>query len=142
MFEGLDLGVDLLAELVDRHEEGELAVAEGVEDLPVVVADEHRAAVGDQPEAREVAFARVAQGSHGGSHPGGREPGVEQRPHHPQRHEITELVASGAKVAVNGRFAGRLNTGKTVELRFADFFTLDDEGLFTVRDTFFFTPLV
>ncbi len=58
------------------------------------------------------------------------------------RHEITELVASGAKVAVNGRFAGRLNTGKTVELRFADFFTLDDEGLFTVRDTFFFTPLV
>ncbi|CAM5331052.1 hypothetical protein GCM10010329_38030 [Streptomyces spiroverticillatus] len=58
------------------------------------------------------------------------------------RHAITELVASGEKVAVNGRFSGRIKGGQEVDLRFADFFTLDAEGRFTARDTFFFAPMV
>jgi hypothetical protein len=32
--------------------------------------------------------------------------------------------------------------GSEVDLRFADFFTLDAEGRFTERETFFFAPMV
>ncbi|WP_314176409.1 alpha/beta fold hydrolase [Streptomyces winkii] len=58
------------------------------------------------------------------------------------RHAITELVAADGKVAVNGRFSGTVKGGKEVDLKFADFFTLDAEGRFAARDTFFFAPMV
>lgn len=58
------------------------------------------------------------------------------------RHAITELVAEGTKVAVNGRFHGIVKGGGEVDLRFADFFALDPEGRFAARDTFFFAPMV
>jgi steroid Delta-isomerase len=58
------------------------------------------------------------------------------------RHTISELLADGSKVAVAGEFAGTVTGGKEVELRFADFFTLDSAGLISLRDTFFFAPLV
>lgn len=58
------------------------------------------------------------------------------------RHSVTELVADGNKVAVNGDFAGTLKDGKRAELRFADFFTLNPDGLFASRETFFFAPMV
>jgi ketosteroid isomerase-like protein len=58
------------------------------------------------------------------------------------RHTISELLADGSKVAVAGEFAGTVNGGKQVDIRFADFFTLDSDGLISRRDTFFFAPLV
>lgn len=57
-------------------------------------------------------------------------------------HTISEILSDGAKVAVAGEFAGTITGGKTVELRFADFFMLDDTGLIRKRDTFFFAPMV
>jgi ketosteroid isomerase-like protein len=58
------------------------------------------------------------------------------------KHIVSELIVSRNKVAVQGEFNGILNAGKTVQLRFADFFTVDSAGLFDRRDTFFFTPHV
>lgn len=58
------------------------------------------------------------------------------------RHTITELVAEGGKVAVRGGFTGLLKSGERVEVEFADFFTVNRDGLFASRDTFFFTPAV
>ncbi len=57
-------------------------------------------------------------------------------------HTISELLSDGPKVAVAGQFAGTITGGKEVDIRFADFFTLDSAGLIRVRDTFFFAPLV
>jgi steroid Delta-isomerase len=57
-------------------------------------------------------------------------------------HEIAEIVTDGRKVAVHGRFTGTVKSGDTVALRFADFFSLDSDGLFDSRDTFFFAPMV
>lgn len=53
----------------------------------------------------------------------------------------TEVVGEGA-IAVNGTFNGVLKDGSTQQLRFADFFTFDDQGRFATRDTFFFAPMV
>lgn len=58
------------------------------------------------------------------------------------RHDIADVIVAGRKVAVSGTFIGRVRSGKTVDLRFADFFTLNEEGHFATRDTFFFAPLV
>jgi steroid Delta-isomerase len=58
------------------------------------------------------------------------------------QHSISELLANGSKVAVAGEFAGTITGGQHVNIRFADFFTLDSAGLICVRDTFFFAPLV
>ena len=52
--EGADLVFDLVREPVHRDEEGELAVAQGVEDLPVVATRPHRFAVGDEAESGDV----------------------------------------------------------------------------------------
>lgn len=41
-----------------------------------------------------------------------------------------------------GEFGGLLRDGSTVHLRFADFFRVGTDGLFTRRDTFFFAPMV
>jgi hypothetical protein len=35
-----------------------------------------------------------------------------------------------------------LKNGNEVELRFADFFRLDEELLFELRNTYFFSPMV
>jgi hypothetical protein len=64
----------------------------------------------------------------------------EQRLFESGRHSLQCIVAEGARVAVHGEFDGTLRDGQNVRLRFADFFVLDDEGLFEGRDTFFFAP--
>ena len=53
------VGVDVGRDLVDRDEQRELTGVQRVEDLPVVVARPHAAAVGDDAQAREV-VARLA----------------------------------------------------------------------------------
>ncbi|MGJ7416578.1 nuclear transport factor 2 family protein [Streptomyces cinereoruber] len=58
------------------------------------------------------------------------------------RHTVTSVTAAGGAVAVQGGFRGELRDGGTVALRYADFFALSPEGLFTRRDTYFFAPLV
>lgn len=58
------------------------------------------------------------------------------------RHTLSQVTADGDGVAVHGEFAGVLKDGRQVSLRFADFFTLADDGLFARRDTFFFAPMV
>ena len=68
------VGVDVGRDLVDRDEQRELTGAQRVEDLAVVVARPHVAAVGDEPQAREV-VARVADRVERDAHPrptGGR----------------------------------------------------------------------
>ena len=57
-------------------------------------------------------------------------------------HVVATVVANYPRVAVNGQFNGRLRSGSTVSVRFADFFQLDDDGRFVRRDTFFFAPSV
>lgn len=58
------------------------------------------------------------------------------------RHVLTEMVAHGDSVAVQGRFHGVLRSGAEVDLRFADFFRLTRDLTFSRRDTYFFQPLV
>lgn len=57
-------------------------------------------------------------------------------------HVVATIVTNYPQVAVNGQFNGRLRTGTTVSVRFADFFQLDDDGRFARRDTFFLVPSV
>ncbi len=57
-------------------------------------------------------------------------------------HHLSTVVATGSEVAVHGEFRGVLRDGSDVVVRFADFFTLTDDGRFARRDTFFFAPLV
>ncbi len=52
-----DLGLGLGRELVDGHEQRELPVTQGVEDLPVVAAGPDLLAVGDDPERGDVVTA-------------------------------------------------------------------------------------
>ena len=54
------VGVDVGRDLIDRDEQRELAGTQRVEDLAVVVARPHVAAVGDEPQARQVVAARRA----------------------------------------------------------------------------------
>ena len=58
------------------------------------------------------------------------------------RHRLRSTVSDGTAVAVHGDFEGLLKDGSRVRLRFADFFELDAEGLFSRRDTFFFEAAV
>jgi ketosteroid isomerase-like protein len=57
-------------------------------------------------------------------------------------HAVESVMSSHSRVAVTGSFAGTLHSGQDVTLRFADFFVLGDDGKFSRRDTYFFTPLV
>lgn len=57
------------------------------------------------------------------------------------RHTLISVVATASTVAVRGEFHGTLRDGSPIELRFADFFELGPDLLFTRRDTFFFAPL-
>jgi len=58
------------------------------------------------------------------------------------RHALSTAVVDGARAAVHGEFHGVLKDGRTVSLRFADFFVFDDNGFVQRRDTFFFAPMV
>ncbi|ADJ46520.1 hypothetical protein AMES_4695 [Amycolatopsis mediterranei S699] len=57
------------------------------------------------------------------------------------RHVLTTVVAVGDDVAVRGEFHGVGHDGSPVDLRFADFFEVGPDNLFTRRETFFFAPL-
>ncbi|MHB8451619.1 MAG: alpha/beta fold hydrolase [Mycobacteriales bacterium] len=57
-------------------------------------------------------------------------------------HVLTSLVCAGRAAACAGTFRGRLRTGEQVDLRWADFWTLDGRGKVTRRTSFFFAPLV
>jgi steroid Delta-isomerase len=57
-------------------------------------------------------------------------------------HTLSCIVVRQPHVAIHGNFVGTLKDGRNVALRFAEFFIFGDDGLFSRRDTFFFTPLV
>ncbi|MEU1439541.1 nuclear transport factor 2 family protein [Streptomyces sp. NPDC005786] len=57
-------------------------------------------------------------------------------------HSITTLVCEGREVAVRSAFEGVLRDGSKASLRFADFFSVTATGKFSLRETFFFAPLV
>jgi hypothetical protein len=57
-------------------------------------------------------------------------------------HLLETAVADEFQVAINGRFVGTLRNGTAVDLRFADFFDLDECTLVTRRRTFYFTHTV
>ncbi|HEX4831896.1 MAG TPA: nuclear transport factor 2 family protein [Trebonia sp.] len=56
-------------------------------------------------------------------------------------HHLTAVLDAGARVAVHGQFNGVLHDGAPMELRFADFFEVGDDGRFSRRDTYYFAPL-
>lgn len=58
------------------------------------------------------------------------------------RHTVVSLIVEGNGVAVEGEFHGTLKDGTQADLRFADFFRLDDDLLFETRQTYFFAPMV
>ncbi|GAA2106939.1 nuclear transport factor 2 family protein [Kitasatospora saccharophila] len=58
------------------------------------------------------------------------------------RHTVRHVVRDHHQVAVWGDFCGTLRDGRAVQLKFADFFTGCEHGLFKRRDTFFFAPMV
>lgn len=58
------------------------------------------------------------------------------------KHTLRHVVAGSDTVATHGDFAGVLKDGSEVSLRFADFFVVADDGRFSRRDTFFFSPMV
>jgi steroid delta-isomerase len=57
------------------------------------------------------------------------------------KHALTALLDSGDRVAVHGEFSGELRDGGEMQLRFADFFEIGDDGRFSRRDTYYFAPL-
>jgi ketosteroid isomerase-like protein len=57
------------------------------------------------------------------------------------RHAFTAVLDAGDRVAVHGEFHGELHDGAEMDLRFADFFEVGDDGLFSHRDTYYFAPL-
>ena len=57
-------------------------------------------------------------------------------------HILETTVADEFQVAINGQFIGRLHDGSSVELRFADFFEVDEHALIVDRRTFYFTHTV
>jgi ketosteroid isomerase-like protein len=57
-------------------------------------------------------------------------------------HTLSDVVVQSPRVAVNGEFKGVLKDGSDVSLKFADFFAVSEDGLFTERETFFFSPMV
>jgi steroid Delta-isomerase len=57
-------------------------------------------------------------------------------------HRLDTLVVEGGQVAAHGEFSGVLKDGQSVRLRFADFFSVREDGRFARRDTFFFSPMV
>ncbi|MDA5145781.1 nuclear transport factor 2 family protein [Streptomyces sp. AD681] len=58
------------------------------------------------------------------------------------RHRLSKIVSQGREVAVHGTFEGVLRDGTKTSVRFADFFSVNPTGTFSVRETFFYAPLV
>lgn len=58
------------------------------------------------------------------------------------RHTLDAVVVQGRGAAVRGTFAGTLRDGRHVEVGFADFFTLDEQGRVAERHTYFERPAV
>ncbi|MFL6124157.1 nuclear transport factor 2 family protein [Actinophytocola sp.] len=58
------------------------------------------------------------------------------------RHVLSAVLTDGPRTAVHGEFTGRLKDGSDVRIRFADFFEVAADGLFSRRETFFFAPAV
>lgn len=56
-------------------------------------------------------------------------------------HTLRNVIQHDDRVAVEGRFAGRLKDGSSVEADFADFFLLDRD-LIQERRTYFHSPLI
>ncbi|HEX8081782.1 MAG TPA: nuclear transport factor 2 family protein [Jatrophihabitans sp.] len=54
------------------------------------------------------------------------------------KHTVSRVVQDGQTIAVEGSFSGVLDDGREQEHRFAEFFELSDDGLFTRRDSFLF----
>ena len=91
--EGALGGLDLHREAIDGDEEAELARAQRVEDLAVIATRPYGRPVRDEPQPREI-ISGVGEVPDGSANPRDREARVEQRTDHPQRHEVTEPVAT------------------------------------------------
>ena len=57
-------------------------------------------------------------------------------------HRLVKIVSQGRDVAVHGTFEGVLHDGTKTSVRFADFFSVNTAGTFSLRETFFYAPLV
>ncbi|MEV0174690.1 nuclear transport factor 2 family protein [Streptomyces sp. NPDC050803] len=57
-------------------------------------------------------------------------------------HRLSKIVSQGREVAVHGTFEGVLHDGTKTSVRFADFFSVNPVGTFSLRETFFYAPLV
>jgi ketosteroid isomerase-like protein len=66
---------------------------------------------------------------------------AKQRKFRSGSHSLTAVLDTGERVAVHGQFRGVLHDGSAMELRFADFFEIGDDGRFSRRDTYYFAPL-
>lgn len=55
-------------------------------------------------------------------------------------HTLSRIIVSGRDVAVDGSFRGEHDDGRPMAHRFAEIFELSDDGLFSRRDSFIFTP--
>ena len=57
-------------------------------------------------------------------------------------HQITRMIIQGCYAAVVGCFEGKLKSGSRVNVRFSDFFSVNEKRLIVERDTFFFAPSI
>lgn len=64
-----------------------------------------------------------------------------QRKFRSGKHSLTAVLDTGDRIAVHGKFRGMLHDGTAMDLRFADFFEIGDDGRFSRRDTYYFAPL-
>ena len=126
------VGIDVGRDLIDRDEQRELTGPQRVEDLAVVVARPDVAAVGDQPQAREVVTG-VAHRGERDTDARRRQARVEHRAHDPQRDEIAKSVTRRRRrrlrrdperdqcrscATVQSESASRLRGGETHRPRF------------------------
>lgn len=58
------------------------------------------------------------------------------------RHTVGELLVNAGQAFAEGVFAGTLKDGRVVDVRFADFFAVDDKLLISFRRTYFYAPMV
>ncbi|RDD85272.1 nuclear transport factor 2 family protein [Streptomyces parvulus] len=57
-------------------------------------------------------------------------------------HTLSKIISEDREVAVRGVFTGVLRDGTETSAEFADFFRVNAAGEFSLRQTFFFVPLV
>ena len=55
------------------------------------------------------------------------------------RHTLNKIIINDRDIAVHGSFSGTLTDGREHSHRFAEFFELSADGLFSRRDSFIFT---